>query len=412
MPSGSHDPQFMLNNLMDNMTDRIYFKDRQSRFILVNRAVAEWHGYERPADLLGKTDFDLFPEEEARRVLDAEQRMIATGEPLEGVVEKEVRKDGQAAWVSTTKMPLRDGAGNIVGTFGVSRDISVQKEAELQACYYAEQIKRIKEEMEEEVRMAAELQKTFFPRSYPAFPKGTAPEASAVRFHHHYRASGLVSGDFCSVRRLSATESGILLCDVMGHGVRAALGTALIYAMVEELTHQVHEPGPFLGRLNELLFPILRQEDTFLYATACYAVFDVATGRLRMANAGHPPPMHLRAAEQRVEWLATDAEQRGPALAIAEGTEYPCLTKNLQAGDAVVMYTDGLYEVEGPGNEEFGGERLLTAAQRNLGRPLPELFPALIDEANRFSGEGVFDDDVCLVGLDYRSALSKETSDG
>jgi len=405
MGHGSQDSRFLLQNLMDNMTDKIYFKDLQSRFIMVNKASAAWHGYNSPAAAIGKSDFDNYREPDARRMFEAEQRIIATGEPLEGLVEKISRKDDQTTWASTTKMPLRDSSGTIVGTFGVSRDITAHKEAELQEVYYAKQIKRIKEEMEEEVRMAAELQKTFFPRSYPVFPEGADPAASAVRFHHHYRASGMVSGDFCSIRRLSKTQSGILLCDVMGHGVRAALGTALIYAMVEELMHQESDPGQFLARMNELLLPILRQEDTFLYATACYAVFDAATGWLRTANAGHPFPLHFKVSEKKVVWLTEDTSMRGPALAIAEEAVYPTAEIQIQPGDAVVMYTDGLYEIEGSDNEEFGEERLLAAAQRHLGLPLPELFSAVIDESIRFSEEGVFDDDVCLVGLAYQETM-------
>jgi sigma-B regulation protein RsbU (phosphoserine phosphatase) len=405
MTPDQYDPRFLLQNLMDNMTDNIYFKDLQSRFILVNKAAATWHGYDNPDDALGKSDFDNYKEAAARRMFDAEQRIIATGEPLEGIVEKDIWKDGQEAWVSTTKMPLRDAAGKIVGTFGVSRDITKQKEAELKAAYYAKQIKRIKEEMEEEVRMAAELQKTFFPRSYPVFPRGVDPAESAVLFHHHYRASGMVSGDFCSVRRLSETESGILLCDVMGHGVRAALGTALIYAMVEELTHQERDPGQFLGRLNALLLPILQQEDMFLYATACYAVFNAATGQLRIANAGHPVPLHFQAFEKKAEWLMENASLRGPALAIAEDAVYSTVEVQLQPEDTVVMYTDGLYEIEGPDSEEFGEERLLAAAQRHVGQSLSQLFPALIDESSRFSSDGVFDDDVCLVGFSYQKSM-------
>jgi len=192
------------------------------------------------------------------------REITQTGDSREGIEEQETWKDGHVGWVSTTKMPLKDPEGKIVGTFGVSRDITVHKEAELRAAYYAEQIRRIKEEMEEEVRMAAELQKTFFPRTYPTYPEGVPSSDSAVQFCYHYHASGTVSGDFCSIRRLSETECGILQCDVMGHGVRAALGTALIYAMVEELSQKEDDPGLFLGSLNKLLLPILRQEDTFL----------------------------------------------------------------------------------------------------------------------------------------------------
>jgi sigma-B regulation protein RsbU (phosphoserine phosphatase) len=393
-----HNTGFLLQSLMENMTDNIYFKDADSRFIMVNKAFCTWVGIPC-ADVVGKSDFDLFAQAHAQQAYDDEQRIIATGEPLIGVEEQETWPDGRITWVSTTKMPLKNGAGEIIGTFGVSRDITDHKQAELRAAYYAEQIRRIKDEMEDDVRMAGELQKTFFPRSYPCFPARASAGKSCVEFHHHYHASGMVSGDFCSIRRLSDTESGIFLCDVMGHGVRAALVTALICAMVEEVSALEKDPGRYLGRMNELLLPILHQDDMFLYATACYLVFDAATGTARFANAGHPVPLYFQGLEKTARWLMDDATLRGPALAVAEGIEYQTIEKQIRPGDSVVMYTDGLYEVEGPGNEEFGEERLLTAARRHADLPLPALFPALINEARHFSAEGEFDDDVCLVGF-------------
>lgn len=405
MSHNSYDTHLLLQNLMDNTRDCIYFKDLQSNFILVNKAAAIWQGCDTPERVVGKTDFDFYEAADARSMLEAERRIIETGEPLGGFEEKETLKGGETAWVSSTKMPLRNSEREIVGTFGISRDITEHKEAELRSQRYVEEIRRIKEQMEEEVRMASELQKSFFPRSYPVYPASVSPAESAVQFHYLCQASGMVSGDFCSVHRLSETECGVLLCDVMGHGVRAALGTALIYSMAGELMQIERDPGRFLERMNELLLPILRQEDAFLYATACYAVFDAATGQLRVANAGHPVPLHFVAEEKTAGWLVGDEAWRGPALAIFEEAEYSVAELNIHPGDTVVLYTDGLYEAEGAGNEEFGEERLLRAAQRHADLSLSALFPALIDEARRFSQNDAFDDDVCLVGLTYQTPL-------
>ena len=405
MSNNLYDNDFLLKNLMKNMTDMIYFKDLQSRFIMMNEAAAIRHGFSCPDDAVGSSDFDFYKEEAARRMFEDEQRIIKTGEPFEGVEELATWKNGKVAWVSTTKMPLKGPDGNIIGTFGVSRDITKQKEAKLRARRYAEKIHRIKEDMEEDVCMAAELQRTFFPHSYPVFPAGVAPDQSCVEFLHHYHASGMVSGDFCTVRRISETESAIFQCDFMGHGVRAALGTAIIFAMIEENSLLIRDPGTFLGRMNELLIPLLRQRDTFLYATACYAILDASTGRLRMANAGHPTPLHFQALEKKAQWLMDDASLRGPALAITEEAEYQTFETQIQPGDSVVMYTDGLYELESPAGEEFGEDRLLAAADQSCGLSLAELFPALINEAGHFSKAADFDDDVCLVGFTFRNFM-------
>ncbi len=403
MSGSAQDTRFLLQNLMEHMTDNIYFKDRESCFIMVNQSFARWAGICKE-EVIGKTDFDLFASAHAQQAYDDEQRIIATGQPIIGVEEKETWEDGRITWVSSTKMPLKDEDGNIIGTFGVSRDITDHKEAELRAAYYAEQVSKIKDEMEEDVRMAAELQKTFFPRTYPVYPANVSEEESTFDFQHYYNPSGGVSGDFCTIYQLSENEVGIFLCDVMGHGVRAALVTALICALVEETALVETDPGTFLGRMNTMLLPILRQEDIFLYATACYMLLDMKTGKLRFANAGHPVPLHFQALEKKAAWLMDDPGLRGPALAIAEGMAFQTLERDIAVGDSVVMYTDGLYEVMGADDEELGEEKLLATASRLFGDRLRDAFPVLVEEIRSQSAAGAFDDDICMVGFRRRKA--------
>ena len=396
------DAWFLLDKLMSSSLDAIYFKDLESRFIMLNQACADKSGWKTPEEGIGKTDFDVFSDEHAKQAYDDEQHIISTGESLIGMEEQETWPDGRITWCSSSKMPLTQDDGSIIGIIGITRDITDRKEAELRASQYSEQIRQIKEDMEDDVRMAAELQKTFFPHSYPAFPIGASASDNCVDFHHYNNASGIISGDICTIRRLSKTTAGILLCDVMGHGVRAALGTALICAIVEELSPEANTPGLFLERMNRLLLPMLRQEGLFMFATACYVVFDASTGTLRMANAGHPVPMHFKTSEDKVAWLMDDPDLRGSALAISEDATYETFEKQIQPKDSVVLYTDGLYEVERDDGEEFGEERLLAAAQRLSGMPMTDLFPALAKEALLFTGQDSLDDDVCMVGLHYK----------
>jgi len=121
----------LFRTLMDNTTDRIYFKDRESRFLLINRAQASWFGVRDPSATIGKTDFDFFSEEHARQAYTDEQRIIASGKPIVGLEEKETWPDGHETWVSSTKFPMQDLEGRIIGTFGISRDITERKAMEL-----------------------------------------------------------------------------------------------------------------------------------------------------------------------------------------------------------------------------------------------------------------------------------------
>ncbi len=119
----------LMGSLMDNSPDQIYFKDAQSRFIRCSRVIGERFGL-NPEQVVGKWDFDFFSEEHARPAYEDEQEIIRTGQPLIGKIEKEVWKDGRETWVLTSKMPLRNKANEIIGTLGISRDITAIKAAE------------------------------------------------------------------------------------------------------------------------------------------------------------------------------------------------------------------------------------------------------------------------------------------
>jgi two-component system, cell cycle sensor histidine kinase and response regulator CckA len=122
--------QFLTDMLMENVPDNIYFKDRDSRFLRISNNHAKKFCLENPEQAVGKTDFDFFTKEHAQLAFNDEQTIMKSGKPMVGIEEKETMPDGHVTWVSTTKMPLRDKKGHVIGTFGISRDISERKRAE------------------------------------------------------------------------------------------------------------------------------------------------------------------------------------------------------------------------------------------------------------------------------------------
>ncbi|HEX2100039.1 MAG TPA: ATP-binding protein, partial [Candidatus Synoicihabitans sp.] len=142
----------LLRALLETVPEAIYFKDSHSRFLRVSRALALKDGIGDPSAFIGKTDFDRFTVEHAQVAYQDEQRIIRTAEPMLDREEKETWPDGRVTWVSTSKFPLRDDDGRIVGTFGISRDITRTKmevlerqkmEAELQLAQKLESIGRL-----------------------------------------------------------------------------------------------------------------------------------------------------------------------------------------------------------------------------------------------------------------------------
>ena len=291
-------------------------------------------------------------------------------------------------------------------------ETAVQKNLELSHAkekleQQAVQLREKNAEMEADLAMARELQTAFLPRHYPVFPAGASPERSALHFCHRYSTSTELGGDCFDIHALSDTVAGVLVCDVMGHGVRAALVTAIVRGLVEERREDAADPARFLTEMNRSLCAILRQTTTPLFATAIYVVADAARGTVRWANAGHPAPFHVRRAAAAVERLQMPGEKPGPALGLLDTAAYTAHERPLAPGDLLMLFTDGLYEMDGPNDTLYEMSQLADAITRLHARPTPQLFDDLLAELRAFSATGAFGDDMCLVGVDLTPLLLK-----
>jgi len=122
--------RLFLHAMLDSSPDHIYFKDTESRFIRINQALAKYFGLKDPAEAIGKTDFDFHPKEKAEERFQNERCIMETGMPILDKIERQTRPDGKMVWVLTSKAPLRDQKGRLIGTFGISRDITMLQEME------------------------------------------------------------------------------------------------------------------------------------------------------------------------------------------------------------------------------------------------------------------------------------------
>jgi phosphoserine phosphatase RsbU/P len=399
--------QDLFRFLLDNTPDHVYFKDSQGRFIQASRAVAEIMGVESPQDLIGKSDFDFWSSQTAQETFADEQQIVKTGQPLIGKIEKLTHPDGRISWDYTTKLPLKDSKGNIIGICGINKDFTAIKEME---DALAEERNRLRittaeleaknAQLEADLRMAREVQLALLPRDYPRLSHFGSSGYSALTFAHLYRPAEAVGGDFFDIFPLSPNRAGVFICDVMGHGLRAALITAVIRTLLEELRHLMNNPGRFLSALNLQLRAILERVEEPFIATAFYLIADAATKETEFANAGHPAPIRVRRNENIVEQLPERDGRHGPGLGLFDEVSYSTSHSPFDQNDCILLFTDGLYEVESPAGEEFGLNSVVASLRSHSELPAEAIFNALLADTCDFSGKQEFDDDVCIVAVE------------
>jgi phosphoserine phosphatase RsbU/P len=252
------------------------------------------------------------------------------------------------------------------------------------------------EEMEKDLLMAREVQLAMLPQAHAPIHQ----DALTLQFAHRFRPAGGVSGDFFDVLLLSENRAGILVCDVMGHGVRSALISAMVRAMVEEFRPIAGDPAAFLTRVNRDLTAILKQTGSLIFVTAAYVVVEPRTQRLRYSQAGHPTPLLWDGQLRAVRPIACSEAAAGPALGLIGDFEFASTESSFAPNDRLFLYTDGVTEAPALTGEEFGVARFGDSLVRHANQPLDPALAALLSELTLFCGSLSFPDDVCLVAAE------------
>ena len=399
--------RLLLRTLIDNLPDCIYAKDTAGRKTLVNPADLKNLRCKVEAEAIGKSDFDFFPREIAEKFWADDQRVLQ-GEPVLNREEDFLDEAGQQHWLLTSKLPLYNEDDKIVGLVGIGRDITKRKQVELALAERTQQLEQKNKQMMEELKMARELQLAMLPNEFPCVSRNKPAGESDLEFFSFFQPMGAVSGDFFDVVPLSDTAVALFICDAMGHDVRAALVTAMMRALVVDLSTATTEPGELLAQMNREVAGVFKQSGSTMYATAFYLIADVARAELRYASAAHPEPILLRRQRNTVEWLGDGARRKkGPALGLFAEGQFPTHRCPMEVGDLIALFTDGLIEAEGANNESFSPERLLAAVRRRAKLPPKELFTGLLAEIKKFTINNEFEDDVCIVGMEVKRLEAK-----
>lgn len=258
-------------------------------------------------------------------------------------------------------------------------------------------------EIDRDLRMAREFQEALMPHEYPEVPTGGDGSTIRLDFHHIYFPASSVGGDFFDVMKLSDHRAGIFIADVMGHGARSALITAILRALLQNLAFATGDPAQFLATLNEHFHTILRESQETIFVSAFYVIIDTKTATATYASAGHPSPFIANRATREVEALIP-VLKANPALGIFPGAQYGKWSRPVKAGDFFVLFTDGVHEAYNSAGDEFGIDRLRATIVEHCTQSRGELGRAIINAVQTFIAPAAPADDICVVAVEILAA--------
>jgi PAS domain S-box-containing protein len=362
----------MLVRVLNYLNAGVYVTDKERQIMLWNRKAEEITGY-RAEEVVGSACHDdvlnhinkdgvrLCPSELCPLYKSIETG-VASGEPILLYARK---RDGKRVAVSVSVAPLQDDSGKIIGGIEIFRD-ETSTVADLE--------------------FAKNIQQKLLPQSLP--------DVKNVDFDVRYYPRELVGGDFYDIRELESGQYGIMVADVRGHGVSAALYTMWLKSLEESNIELAGEPSEFMTALNRELsrFVVSRS-----FATMFYGVLDVDTCQMRYSNAGHPPPLHFHVHDG--QGMPTESEVHGPPVGIVADEKYAASTLSLEPGDLLLCYTDGVTEVYDKDGQMLGSEGVGRLVKSEMSKKSSNLLDRLHERVMERCDSVCLSDDVLLLSV-------------
>lgn len=238
-----------------------------------------------------------------------------------------------------------------------------------------------KQRIEDQLRVAREVQSALLPAAPPRLP---GYDVAAMNL-----PTGAIGGDYYDYVPLPGESLGLVVADVSGKGIPAALIMATFRAA---LRHEVRRLADLSALARHLNRAVLESRDAARFVTAVCGVLEPRSGRLTYVNCGHNPPLLLRGRGGR-EMLG----RGGPALGLLEGEPFETGALSLDPGDTLVLYTDGVVEPTNGDDVEFGVDRLEDAVRATGLRPAADALQSVVEATRAFSGHELYEDDFTLV---------------
>ena len=286
------------------------------------------------------------------------------------------------------KMELRTRVHSLLRMKELNDDL-LEKNQELQSVN--QELMGRNREFELGMEMAHRLQQALLPQKYPRIKN--------IAFCHKYSPADAIGGDYFEFRAVGDDLAAVFLSDVSGHGVRAALVTSAVKAMIDHVALEGREAGEILSEINDRFRGVLGHMAPQIFATGFLMLVEGSTRQCSMANAGHPRPLLIRKDDMTVTPVMDD-EKGGPAMGFVNDPDYQTDHRELQERDIVLGFTDGVYEVRNEEGEYYGLDRMKDLIHENA-RLIPrDLIQKIMTETDAFAGSHKRADDVCLVAVE------------
>ncbi len=388
----------LFRTLINYLPDNIYFKNRESRFVIANEATARKMKVRTPSDLIGSRDSNFFDPEMCEIARAEEAEIMATGKPITNRIHHEKWKGGKSTWGRVSKFPWYAADGTVKGIVGISSDVTRLIQTQQRYQRLAKQLDEKNKALEKEINLAREVQQALQPLNIPdrewQHRDGSLRKA---QFHHVYMPSAGVAGDCFEVFPVGQSGVGMLICDVMGHGVRAALIASMMRGLMEQVSNLADTPALLLSSLNRQMSRIFTQANITMFASACYVYLDLDRRRLTLAGAGHPAPIVIPAEGKPFQ----PAIPRTPALGLLEKAQFRESEIRLENGMKLMLFTDGLTEAQNAEGDEIGAPRIMEFLQQRKPQNIREMIDISLAGVHQFTGSAEQDDDICLLGVEF-----------
>jgi phosphoserine phosphatase RsbU/P len=300
-----------------------------------------------------------------------------------------------------------DEVEDLAADFGVMTSRVMRYHRELEA-----EVEAKTAVIREDLEMAREFQHALMPSGYPEISPTRVSDPLRLGFAHFYQPASTVGGDFFDLIELDEHRTGVLIADVMGHGARSALVTAILRALVRNHVASAGNPGEFLGILNRELLAVIERSHQTLFVTAFFMVLDTREGQATWSVAGHPSPLRARRSTGTPPQPLWREARHQPALGLVAEASYRSEEFPIRAGDVFLLFTDGVVEAESPGGKNFGITRLISTFDESLDGPLAAMPAKIICEVAAFQKRRHHDDDVCVVAVEVSSGMAPGATAG